>query len=81
MPDSFRSKYLTMPDIKISVNGVAKLLSSLNIAKAAGPHAIKPVVLKELSTVIAPAVSAIFQASLDQGTITNDWKKAQICSL
>ena len=70
-----------MPDTKISVNGVAKLLSNLNIAKAAGPDAIKPVVLKELSTVIVPAVSVIFQASLDQGTIPNDWKKVQVCPL
>ena len=52
--------YPTMSEIKISVKGIATL-SNLNIAKAAGPDAIKPVVLKELSLVTAPAVIAIFK--------------------
>ena len=41
IPDRFKGKYSPMPEIEISVNGVAKL-SNLNIAKAAGPDAIKP---------------------------------------
>ena len=45
-----------MSDIEISVNGVAKLLFNLNSAKAAGPDAIRHIVLKELSHVIAPIV-------------------------
>ena len=48
------------------MNGVAKLLSSLNSAKAAGPDAIIPIVLKESSHVIAQIVTAIFQKSLDK---------------
>ena len=50
-------KYPNMPEIK-------KKLSNLNInniAKAAGPDAVLPVVLKKLSTDIAPAVAVIFQ--------------------
>ena len=70
-----------MSDIEISVNGVAKLLSNLNSAKAAGPDAIRPIVLKELSHVLAPIVTAIFQKSLDTGKIPSDWKKVQVCPL
>ena len=58
--DRFRGKYSTMPEVEISVKGVAKLLYNLNIAKAAGPDEIKPVVLKELSLVIVPAIASIF---------------------
>ena len=61
--------------------GVAKLLSNLNSAKAAGPDAIRRIVLKELSHVKAPIVTAIFQKSLDTGKVPSDWKKAQVCPL
>ena len=81
LPDVIKCKFPVMPEIEISVNGVAKLLSNLNSAKAAGPDAIRPIVLKELSQVIAPVVTAIFQKSLDTGMVPSDWKKAQVCPL
>ena len=46
------------------------------MANSAGPDAIRPIFLKELSHVIAPIVSAIFQKSLDTGKFPADWKKA-----
>ena len=76
IPDSFQCKVPTMPDIDISASGVLKLLTRINPSKAAGPDAIKPVVLKKLAHKIAPAVSAIFQLSLDTGTVPQDWKTA-----
>ena len=81
LPEDIQCKFPVMSDIEISVNGVAKLLSNLNSAKAAGPDAIRPIVLKELSHVIAPIVTAIFRKSLDTGKIPSDWKKAQVCPL
>ena len=65
-----------MPDIDISTSGALKLLTSINLSKAASPDAIKPVVLKELAHEIAPAVLAIFQLSLDTVTVPQDWKTA-----
>ena len=65
-----------MPDIDISSSGILKLLIRIYPSKAAGPDAIKPVVLKELAHEIAPAVSAIFQLSLDTGTVPHVWKTA-----
>ena len=56
IPDSFQCKVPTMPDIDISTRGVLKLLTRINPSKAAGPDAIKPVVLKELAHKITPAV-------------------------
>ena len=67
-----------MPDIDISVSGVLKLLQGLNLSKAAGQDTIKPVVLKELANEIAPIVTAIFQLSLDTGTVRPDWKQALV---
>ena len=44
-------------------------------------NAIKPVVLKELANEIAPIVTAIFQLSLDTGTVPLDWKMTLVTSL
>ena len=61
-----------MPDIDITTQGMAKLLSNLNVPKAAGQDSLKPIVLKRLCQVIAPAISIIFQISLDSGTVLSD---------
>ena len=79
--ESINCKYPSMPDIDISTSGIAKLLSNLNVSKAADPESLGPIVLKELDQVIAPAISIIFQVSLDSGTVPSDWKKAQVCPL
>ena len=39
--DPLRGQFPIMPEIEISANGVAKLPSNMNIAKAAGPDATK----------------------------------------
>ena len=67
-----------MPNIDISASGFLKLLTSLYPSKTASPDSIKPVVLKELANEIAPIVTAIFQLSLDTGTVPLDWKKALV---
>lgn len=68
--------YPGMPPINITVEGVKKLLSSLNPYKAVGPDSLHPRVLKELSTEIAPALCKIFRASLQSGVVPSDWKLA-----
>lgn len=74
-------QYPKMPDISISVGGVQKLLSTLQIGKACGPDDLKPIVLKNLSVQIAPLVTKLFQKSLDTGTIPSDWTKANVTPL
>ena len=70
-----------MPDVELSVYGVLKLLTRLNPSKAAGPGAIKPIVLNELSNEIALLVTAIFQLTLDSGTVPGDCKTAIVSTL
>ena len=70
-----------MPQIEISLAGILKLLAGLDPSKAAGPDAIKPVVLRSLKDQVAPILQAIFQASLHTGQIPSDWKKAIVTPL
>ena len=65
-----------MDNIHITQNGVLKLLSNLNIHKAAGPDVIPTSLLKELAPYLAETFTTFFQASINQGTIPPDWKEA-----
>ena len=47
------SPYPSIPDITITSNGIAQLLSGLDIHKVPGPDNIGPLVLKELYDIIA----------------------------
>ena len=58
--------------------GVVKLLQQLSPFKAAGPDGITPYVLKTAAEEIAPALTIIFQKSLDTGTVPLDWLCANI---
>ena len=81
LPESLQCKFPIMHGIKISSAGVCKLLSGLNVSKAAGPDSIRPLVLKQLCQVIAPVIAVIFQTSFNSGIVPTDWKKAQVCPL
>ena len=58
--------------------GVEKLLSGLDVSKAAGPNAIPCRLLKGLSNELAPVLCAIFMQSLNTGELPSDWLKAYI---
>ena len=65
-----------MPDIVITERGVEKLLSELNPQKAAGPDRIPTRLLKMMSLEISPALTKLFQMSLNTGEIPKIWKHA-----
>ena len=67
-----------MPPIHITVEGVRKLLSTLNPYKATGSDSIHPRVLRELSTQIAPVLCKIYRSSLQSGNVPSDWKSAYV---
>ena len=58
--------------------GVQKLLESLTVNKASGPHGVPTYLLRELSHELAPILASFFQQSLDQGQLPNDWIKANV---
>ena len=69
------------PPLVIQENGVKKILEGLNPHKASGPDEISSRFLKEMASSISPALTLIFQASYDQGTVPSDWKGAFITPL
>jgi hypothetical protein len=76
MPDMGVSSTPEIPPIIIHHNDVMKLLTSLNPHKATGPDSILARLLKETAKEITPALTFIFQASINQGKIPSDWKTA-----
>ena len=67
-----------MPEIQVTEKGVLKLLQALNISKAVGQDSIRPRVLKELSSELAPIFTLLFQASKHQQSIPDIWKHANV---
>ena len=55
--------------IIIETEGVQKLLRDINPNKSTGPDGIPPFILKELANELAPILSLLFQASLNQCTV------------
>ena len=64
-----------MPEIKIDLNGVLKVLSNLKPDRAAGPDCIKPVVLKQLKMEIVPVICLLFEKTLQTGQLLQNGKK------
>ena len=78
LPDLGISPTPEMNKISINTEGVQNLLQHLKPSKATGPDDIPAKFLKEVSIEISPLISFIFQASLDQGQISSDWKQARV---
>ena len=53
-------------------------LLRLNVGKAAGPDDISNNVLKQTSYFLAPRLTTLFQLSLNQGIVPDDWKDAHV---
>ena len=53
-------------------------MEDLDAHKALGPDNIPPRLLKDTADLMAPLPTLIFQASLNQGLVPDDWKKANV---
>ena len=72
------SPYPSLPDIDINIAGVTNHLKKVNPYKATGPDCIPAKLLKEMAEELSPSLTLIFTASLQQGKIPQDWKKALV---
>jgi hypothetical protein len=70
LTDMGPSPHPAVSDITITQEGVHKLLCHLN-----------PIVLKETAKQISPALTLVFQASINQGKLPEEWKSANITPL
>ncbi|XP_072043470.1 uncharacterized protein [Amphiura filiformis] len=78
LPDLPPGLHPPMSDIEVNCSGVIKLLRNLKAHKATGPDGVPAMLLKQIAEEIAPAITLLFQASLDQGSVPPAWKKALV---
>ena len=78
LPDLGPSQYPSMEDITVSCEGVVKLLKNLKPHMVAGPDDIPLMLLREAADEIAPAITLLFQASLNQGNTPSTWRNALV---
>ena len=67
-----------IPQLKIGEDGVTKLLCSIKINKASCTAELPNQALQECATEISPAITAIFQKSVDTGELPEDWRDPNI---
>ena len=77
-PSKGASPFSFMGEITVDPKGVAKLLDGLNVHKAPGPDGLNARVLKECSTQISPILALIYNESLAQGNVPDDWRHANV---
>ena len=78
IPSLGHSTHPDLARITVSEDGVQKLLGGLKIYSAAGPDEIPARLLKEYASELAPALTLIFPASLDQSALPATWKHAWV---
>ena len=64
--------------LRITTDGVEKLLRGIITAKAQGPDKSANIMLKTCASQIAPALTNIFQCSVNSGNLHSDWLNANI---
>ena len=77
-PSKGPSPYDPSPNIKMSTEGIHKLLTGLNPNKACGPDKITPQLLRRMADRIAEPLTNIFRSSIAQGTVPWQWRNALV---
>ena len=78
IPNKGRSPYPNMPKIQFTEQGVHKLLKHIKPHKATGPDKIQGRFLKEMALEKTPAITYLFNKSLELGRVPKDWLGAHI---
>lgn len=67
-----------MEDLLISTRGIECLLQNLNVSKAGGPDGLSNSMLKLCAQSLAPFLKIIYDKSLHDSCIPEDWKNAGV---
>ena len=70
--------YPSIDAVVISTEGVISLLERLDPCRACGPDNIPTRFIKETVFHLAPSLTLLYQASVKQGKVPNEWKKAKV---
>ncbi|MES9904902.1 MAG: reverse transcriptase family protein [Sedimenticola sp.] len=81
LPNKGPSPFPSMEDIFVDTNGIEKLLGKLNPHKASGPDNISARVLNECRKEISPILACIFNKSIQDGTVPDDWCLANVAPI
>ena len=76
-----KSGGITVADIIITPLAVQNILKGLNPNKAQGPDGIPPRVLKEISKEISIPLCHLFNKTLEEGVLPEDWKTAEVTAI
>lgn len=68
----------TLSHVLITEEGILKLFENLCVTKATGPDNIPATFLKSFAKELTPSYRLLFQASIDQGKVPDDWKAANV---
>ena len=68
-------------DITTSADEVKKLLKEINMYKSAGPDNVSPMLLNLASNSLAEPLSKVFNLALSSGTVSTEWKLANVVPL
>ncbi|XP_053403025.1 uncharacterized protein LOC128558204 [Mercenaria mercenaria] len=78
LPNTTKRSRTSIPPLRITTKGVEKLLLAINTAKTQGPDMIPNIILKTCAHELAPALTTIFQLSVDTGSLPADWRNANV---
>ena len=78
VPSGGTGPFAPMGGVTVDPKGVLRLLNSLNVRGASGPDGLSARVLKECSSEISPMLALIYNESLAQGTVPDDWRQANV---
>ena len=70
-----------LENVVIKSDDIKKHLQELNVTKSAGPDNMHPKLPKELADTIAEPLEIIFNKSIEEGTIPEIWKEANITAI
>ena len=76
-----RCEGVSKDNFEITAEMVEKYLKRLNASKSQGPDNLHPKLLLETLDEIKEPLTEIFKKSLQEGTVPNDWKLANIVPL
>ena len=73
--------YPDMNEFTVTTSEIHKLIQHLNPWKAAGPDNLSACFRKECAIELAPILAVIFNKSLSQGIVPEDWRHAHVTAI
>lgn len=71
----------SMPETKIEKQEIRKAIKNLRTNAAPGPDGVTPGLMKELGEAMVTPLEIIYNRSLDEGAVPEDWKSANVCPI